>query len=446
MNCIRKIVFKILLSLIGLFVFSAFISESYSAKALTRDEAMSWVISQKNRRYEDCDCDSRNGNEGSCVDLVFAYMNYCWQTSYGVSGEPWSIDPYCPPMAYGVDDYFVGNTNWTIIPRNSNTVPEPGDVFVSERNYAEDVYGRTGHVGIVEKAYGSTEADIIEMNLGDGKPPHSNHVTWGNNPSYDPVCFIRYNNFEQKKQEFYLDLNWKVDGKEVWNSDVPGTVDVYIDDKLVKSNADDYYEKWPEGTKFEFKNRKDKSGYEYSSVTGSIKGTLSSGTQTYPGSVQVYFNYKTKKATASSDWVKKETGTWTYWSIPSGFDKNHALYSKYNSKKLESTETSTKKVVAEAPVQSGWIYYHWTSNSYERSNYNIYISREYKWEGNREYYNFRAFESVNDHGHTDQNGIYGGDDVYYSWGDNPEDGSWWWFRIPLYKQTYTTYEKAAKQE
>lgn len=241
--------------------------------------------------------------------------------------------------------------------------------------------------------------------------------------------------------EYYIDLNWKVDGTEVWYSDVPGTVDVYINGSLVKSNADDYYEKWPNGTTYEFKNRKDKSGYEYSSVTGNTKGTLSSG------NVATYFNYKKKKAPVSSDWVQSGTGTWTYWDIPSGFDKNHALYSKYNNKKLESSETTTKKTVAEAPVCIGWIYYHWTSNMYARANnnYNVFINECYAWEGSREYYNFRAFESTNDHGHTDKNGIYGGDDVYYSWGDNPEDGSWWWFRVPLYSQKWTSYTKKTAQ-
>ena len=395
--------------IVALFISLLQDSNHVEAASRTQDEAVAWALAQNGQQI---DLDGKNGNQ--CVDLIAAYYEYL---GYGrVWGNGYDYDEggkYCPD-------------GWTYV-----SSPLPGDIAIS--NVAP-----YGHVAIVTSGSGDNYS-IMEQNYnwsGICKPRNNlNRSSFEKYLRPDFIC--------------YLDLNWYLDGKEVISSYF-GTADVYIKDKLVEANSVDYYTAWPLGTKYEFKNIKAKDGYEYVGVQGNLQGKLS-------GSIlKVYLKFETKNKkqeqekekgqSVSSDWIQSSTGTWTYWAIPAGFDKNHALYSKYQGQKLESSETATKKVVAEAPVQSGWIYYHWTSNSYERSNYNIYISREYKWEGSREYYNFRAFESVNDHGHTDQNGVYGGDDVYYSWGDNPEDGSWWWFRIPLYKQTYTTYEKAAKQE
>ena len=363
-------------------------------------------------------------------------MNYLWLNTNGEGNkEAWSTYPYTTSHAKYYDNNVANNPNWTVITRTSSTVPQPGDIFVSEKDYYNLGYG---HVGVVLSANGSTSAEVIQMS--ENTVPQITTVTWGSNNSYAAEHFIRFNYYETAG--YWLDLNWLLDGSEVITSYF-GTADVYINGKLDEANSVDYYKYWPAGTTYEFKNIKAKDGYDYIGVSGNAKGTVNSD-------VKTYFKFQTKKATQSVDsstWVKKDSGTYYYSELPSGFDTGHALYKKYNGTKMTSKETSTEKTVVESPIQTGWIYYHWTSNMYARANgnYNVFINQYYTWEGSREYYNFRAFESTNDHGHTDKNGIYGGDDVYYSWGDNPEDGSWWWFRVPLYSQKWTSYTKKTAQ-
>lgn len=64
-------------------------------------------------------------------------------------------------------------------------------------------------------------------------------------------------------------------------------------------------------------------------------------------------------------------------------------------------------------------------------------------EGSVYYRYFSAFESTTDAGHTDPNGANGGTDYYYLWNNIPSQGSWWWLRIPVYKQECVVAEIAA---
>ena len=149
-----------------------------------------------------------------------------------------------------------------------------------------------------------------------------------------------------------------------------------------------------------------------------------------------------------SSWNQTGSGTHYYASYPAGFSQDHTLYSKYGKSALQATETtSTKRTVSSASFAT-YIYWHWTHNMYElaNNNYNVLISDQYEWDGGTEYYNFRAFESTTNYGQYDPNGAGGYDGVYYAWLDNPQDGSWWWFRFPVYKQTYTDYQKVYSYE
>ncbi len=137
-------------------------------------------------------------------------------------------------------------------------------------------------------------------------------------------------------------------------------------------------------------------------------------------------------------WEKTDSGIYYYCPDQEGFYSNHPIYNKYDCNPLVSSESDSKKRVVSDSQFYTYIYYHWTWSKYERSTYNLYVSKTYKWEGSYEYYNFRAFESSKEYGHTDKYGAYD-PDVFYCWMDNPEDGSWWWFRVPVYQQTYTDY-------
>ncbi len=144
-----------------------------------------------------------------------------------------------------------------------------------------------------------------------------------------------------------------------------------------------------------------------------------------------------------SRWVQSgEAKTYDHASFPTGFDQTHALYSKYNHAPMSDAmlDSGTKRTVI-STAQLSCIYWHWTSNQYELPNgdYNVLIEDAYKWVNDREYYNFRAFESTTAYGQTDPNGHGPYDGVYYAWFDQPLDGSWWWFRFPVYRQQYAYF-------
>lgn len=73
------------------------------------------------------------------------------------------------------------------------------------------------------------------------------------------------------KTEYYLDLNGWLDGASVPNIDGYGTVDIYIEGKIVASGVSDFYRKYPYGTNYEIKNIKVTTGHVYN---GTFSGHL----------------------------------------------------------------------------------------------------------------------------------------------------------------------------
>lgn len=139
-------------------------------------------------------------------------------------------------------------------------------------------------------------------------------------------------------------------------------------------------------------------------------------------------------------WIEKESGSHYYANMPSGFDKNNSLYSKYNNEALQSgVQDNIKIVVTEEKVYT-YIYWHWTVE--RKAPYNRLIGAYYGEvvkSGKTAIY-FAAFESTADYGHTDKTGVKERSDIYYCDRGNNTDCSWWWYRIPVYVQTYTIYE------
>jgi len=66
-----------------------------------------------------------------------------------------------------------------------------------------------------------------------------------------------------KRKMYYFDLNGIVDDREVRYLDGIGTVDIYMDGKLVANDVSDYYELCPCGTYYEVKDVRAKAGYTY---------------------------------------------------------------------------------------------------------------------------------------------------------------------------------------
>lgn len=86
------------------------------------------------------------------------------------------------------------------------------------------------------------------------------------------------------KTEYYLDLNRWLDGASVPNIDGYGTVDIYIEGKIVASGVSDFYRKYPYGTNYEIKNIKVTTGHVYNGTfSGHLKGRITEPSTTlYP--------------------------------------------------------------------------------------------------------------------------------------------------------------------
>ena len=86
------------------------------------------------------------------------------------------------------------------------------------------------------------------------------------------------------KTEYYLDLNGWLDGASAPNIDGYGTVDIYIEGKIVASDVSDFYRKYPYGTNYEIKNIKVTTGHVYNGTfSGRLKGRITEPSTTlYP--------------------------------------------------------------------------------------------------------------------------------------------------------------------
>ena len=134
----------------------------------------------------------------------------------------------------------------------------------------------------------------------------------------------------------------------------------------------------------------------------------------------------------SESWKQKSSGSVTYASFPSGFNKDHSLYSKYNKSAPTASETaSTKRTVSSTSVYT-YIYWHWCRGDdslkagYNRTIDNVKTSK---------HHTFDAFES------TSNVQYYSAEEAYKYVNTSCCGDSYWWHRTTVYKQTYTDYEK-----
>lgn len=138
--------------------------------------------------------------------------------------------------------------------------------------------------------------------------------------------------------------------------------------------------------------------------------------------------------------VDAKTSTVSYAnSFPSGFDKSNSLYSKYNKSAVKASENDKQKVEINSTTTQGYIYWHWCMNSYAYGPENRGISGS----KSSHFPAFHAFETSSAIGYTSWAKCY-----QSSRKDVCKDTYWWYGsvidgdgQLPIYKQTYTTYNK-----
>ena len=131
-----------------------------------------------------------------------------------------------------------------------------------------------------------------------------------------------------------------------------------------------------------------------------------------------------------SQWAENgEKGTIQYVkSWPSGFSKNHELYTQYNNTPVTASMDDTTKTEISSDSVTGYLYYHWCSTSTiystpnKAGNYNI----------------FHAFYSTVDPATHDR---YDPSDNSYKFGNECCDNSEWFFVTEVRTQNYVNYDK-----
>ncbi|SEK67859.1 repeat domain (List_Bact_rpt) [Ruminococcus sp. YRD2003] len=131
--------------------------------------------------------------------------------------------------------------------------------------------------------------------------------------------------------------------------------------------------------------------------------------------------------------VKDSTGTIDYVSSwPSGFNKSNAVYTKYNKTPVKASENATSLVKVDSTSTVGYIYWHWCSGKKLEKPYNRTI--DYSKTGTHT--TFHAFYSTkNVTEMSPQKDAYKYSDI-----DHCAD-TYWWGRINVTRQNYTTYKK-----
>ena len=161
-----------------------------------------------------------------------------------------------------------------------------------------------------------------------------------------------------------------------------------------------------------------KTQYRYSDYS-----TTTSYETSLPGYTQV-----------SSAWEQTGTGNVSYAkSWPSGFDKGHSTYSTYNKSAKTASETATDKTTINSEKVTGYIYWHWCRGTYQNGP----INRKTSDVKTSEFSAFHAFYSTSGPDGREPDG-YGS--VTYPNASCCKD-THWYYNIPVYTQTYTTYRK-----
>ena len=215
----------------------------------------------------------------------------------------------------------------------------------------------------------------------------------------------------------------------------------------------------------------DRSGCAYSYTEFSDSGYSEWSTE-YPENVGEasirtrteyrYSDYQTTTDSSSTkdgwsktgeSWAKIGTGSLDYapsWYVKSstdsyegvGISTSNSVYQQYNKPAKTASETETAKTEINSNAIIGYVYYHWCKNEYTTGPINrIAYERQYG-----SYNTCHAFYAAGSlPGKYDLDNRYG-IDAYYKPNASCCKDSYWFYAIPVYRQTWTTYAKQYSYE
>ena len=133
-----------------------------------------------------------------------------------------------------------------------------------------------------------------------------------------------------------------------------------------------------------------------------------------------------------SSWRKTDSGTIDYARFPSGFPKSHELYRRYGVQPRKSGETADHKTVVKSQGKVGYIYWHWCCGTYDGGPVNREVA-DHKTGPHQQFHAFFSTTPPDDLRYV--TGTY-----EYPRADHCRD-SYWYYCLPVYRQTYADYQK-----
>lgn len=132
------------------------------------------------------------------------------------------------------------------------------------------------------------------------------------------------------------------------------------------------------------------------------------------------------------DWKVTEEATLRYAAFPQGFSTASPLYQKYNQAPPAEGINGKVRVQYGTTETVGYLYWHWTRPSQGALPSDAPISQKQS----TLFHSFAAFESTELLPTADANGKEN-NGYFFADRKNPEDGSWWWLRLPIQETSYT---------
>ena len=149
--------------------------------------------------------------------------------------------------------------------------------------------------------------------------------------------------------EVFLDLNGYLDGKAADNITGYGTVDVYINGRLISNDVSDFYGKYPSGTSYEIKDIRTVDGSTYQGVNaGSLSGTLKTEKSTvvlkFSAAPKVYTAHFYCNEHGNSVTIQPVTQGKAYGTLPEADEKEGYTFDGYYTAKTGGTKITSSTV------------------------------------------------------------------------------------------------------